>query len=85
MCMTGDARDPVRYLVELDRTGDSVRGSVSVEGHEAPRCFSGWLEFLALLEAPQAGDTVKQLTSGPDDLTEADVEREPASRLRRAE
>lgn len=72
----------MRYLVELDRTGDTVRGSVSVEGHAATRCFSGWLEFLALLEAPQASDTVEHLTDGPHDVTEPDVEHDPTSRRR---
>ncbi len=42
-----------RFLVELVRTsGDPVSGSVTAEGRDAGTPFCGWLELLALLEAP---------------------------------
>lgn len=47
----GDER--VRLLVELVRTsGEPVSGSVTTEGGDAGTPFCGWLELLALLEAP---------------------------------
>ncbi len=45
--------DRVRFVVELVRTsGDAVSGSVTAEGRDGGTPFCGWLELLALLEAP---------------------------------
>jgi hypothetical protein len=42
----------VRFTVELRYIDDTVEGEVLREGATEPERFSGWLELLRLLEAP---------------------------------
>lgn len=51
----------MRFVIELTRAGDAVAGWVSCDGRQ--RGFSGWLELLSLLEAPDlATETLEDKT-----------------------
>jgi hypothetical protein len=57
-------RGVVRVLVEMRRDGGGrVAGVVTPDG-EAPRCFTGWLELLHLLEAHTDSDDGQQGADG---------------------
>jgi hypothetical protein len=56
--------EDVRVLVEMRRDGGGrVTGVVTPDG-EAPRCFTGWLELLHLLEAHTDSDDGQQGADG---------------------
>jgi hypothetical protein len=42
----------MRFVVDLRHTEQGVEGEITREGTAAPEPFSGWLELLRLLEAP---------------------------------
>jgi hypothetical protein len=43
--------DRLRILVEVSRTEHGFEGVVSAEGSDVVTPFSGWLEFMALVDA----------------------------------
>lgn len=52
----------MRFVIEFEQTGDGVVGSVHRDGLEAAEAFSGWLEVLARLEAPQPASEADEVT-----------------------
>jgi hypothetical protein len=53
-CMEGE--QPVRVLLEIKHTGNTISGQVAVEG-TSPTGFFGWLELIDRLEhAAEGGD-----------------------------
>ncbi len=43
----------MRFVIDLRHTDQGVEGQVTREGATAAEPFSGWLELLRLLEAPE--------------------------------